>query len=204
MPRGGSRVIGVEDADIVDEDADDEPDDADPDEWDPEYRDMAEELCDALENWDRLEDEERMEALNQFFEFWNEYWGGKGTDFEYTTDPSKTHGRAAAYDRDTNRTYVNEDKVVDRPGSEAADSYRVVAHEATHDFMDEELGDDQPEPDDPGYKEMHDALDAWVAEHIEAMKDACEDLDDSPESGPARELPVGDWPVPQEGGDRYA
>lgn len=171
-------------------------------------------ICDQLENWDRLPGR-RFADVKAWIEAKAAEWGLNDVKVELGR-PTDVNGaeHGGSYDRETNTITLHEDRF--GPGSDGESAYRSAAHELAHALNDQvyEDLDDADEDDDPAdgsdlglddfdSAEREDYARDFADAYMEALQDRC---DGNPsEESPADQArdkvgeppgPAGDWNLP--------
>lgn len=167
-------------------------------------------ICDKLIEWDDMDADERLEFLEYFI---NDYLADEGYgSVNVTRGPSDY--KYGSWIKDTNTVNFNDDTLAGASTEEALDT---AIHEATHAEKDfegghsEEMGEDDNFEkyttifEDDGSVTMwppgapvsaeHREIYLYAQELTDMIMEACE-ADEEPESGAERNLPPGDWVLP--------
>ena len=170
-------------------------------------------MCDKFENWRMFSEANKLDALQEaavrmaddYDVPWPEVQSGVPN---FPDTPEDDSNKAAAYDRDTNTIYINENVVNDPDPQQAL-------HELGHEFAHELHREGWTDPDNP-LGSSEDFADAYADDLQDEINDHCgpkppqspgesPDDDDEPDdegdddAPPDRPPRKGDWNLPPDG-----
>lgn len=157
-------------------------------------------MCDKIDNWEHMTPQNKLDAVQDLLAHMaNDYdvpvpqVVSGVPDFPET--PEDDSEKSAAYDRDTNTMYINEDIIRDPDPDGALDE---AAHEFGHELFDQYFRDENTQPG-----ESDDYVDQYAEQFRDELDDYCKNPP-PPQSPGQPDEGLGDWNLPPDDDTTYA